>query len=137
MALSNRIVTKINGEGGDRPEIEWLLFIYFSIDMMYFRDNPLVKEGYSSYSTSVFIIFPISSNIPLCSFPHASIKRIIGTSDARITFVAGGYPLFVNGEIVGAIGVGGGTEAQDCEIAEHVVKVFEEFFSSYSLEENI
>lgn len=41
-----------------------------------------------------------------------------------ITLVAGGYPLFVNGKIAGAIGVGGGTEAQDCAIAEHVVAVF-------------
>lgn len=50
----------------------------------------------------------------------------IQTNDPRITLVAGGYPLFVDGKIVGAIGVGGGTEAQDCEIAEYVVKVFEE-----------
>ena len=50
----------------------------------------------------------------------------IQTNDPRITLVAGGYPLFVNGKIVGAIGVGGGTEAQDCEIAEYVVKVFGE-----------
>ncbi len=50
----------------------------------------------------------------------------IQTNDARITLVAGGYPLFVNGEIVGAIGVGGGTEFQDCEIAEYVVKAFEQ-----------
>lgn len=49
----------------------------------------------------------------------------IQTNDPRITLVAGGYPLFVNGKIVGAIGVGGGTEAQDCEIAEYVVSVFE------------
>ena len=49
----------------------------------------------------------------------------IHTCDPRITFVAGGYPLFVAGRIVGGIGVGGGTEAQDCEIAEHVVSVFE------------
>lgn len=53
----------------------------------------------------------------------------IQTNDARITLVAGGYPLFVDGKIVGAIGVGGGTEAQDCEIAEHVVKVFEELIN--------
>ncbi len=51
----------------------------------------------------------------------------IQTNDPRITLVAGGYPLFVDGKIVGAIGVGGGTEAQDCEIAEHVVSVFESF----------
>lgn len=50
----------------------------------------------------------------------------IHTNDPRITLVAGGYPLFADGEIAGAIGVGGGTEAQDCEIAEHVVRVFEE-----------
>lgn len=45
--------------------------------------------------------------------------------DPRITLVAGGYPLFVDGRIAGGIGVGGGTEEQDCEIAEHVVSVFE------------
>ncbi len=49
----------------------------------------------------------------------------IQTNDPKITLVAGGYPLFVNGKIVGGIGVGGGTEEQDCEIAEYVVSVFE------------
>lgn len=47
------------------------------------------------------------------------------SNDKRITLVAGGYPLFVNGKIAGGIGVGGGTEEQDCLIAEHVVSVFE------------
>lgn len=51
----------------------------------------------------------------------------IHTNDSHITLVAGGYPLFVNGKIAGAVGVGGGTEAQDCEIAEYVVSVFEEW----------
>lgn len=49
----------------------------------------------------------------------------IQTNDPRITLVAGGYPLFANGKIAGGIGVGGGTEKQDCEIAEYVVSVFE------------
>lgn len=49
----------------------------------------------------------------------------IQTNDPRITLVAGGYPLFVNGKIAGGIGVGGGTEEQDCEIAEYVVSIFE------------
>ena len=47
----------------------------------------------------------------------------IQTIDPKITFV---YPLFVNGKIAGGIGVGGGTEEQDCTIAEYVVSVFEE-----------
>ena len=50
----------------------------------------------------------------------------IQTSDPRITLVAGGYPLFVNGKIVGGIGVGGGTEEQDYAIAEYVVSIFDE-----------
>lgn len=49
----------------------------------------------------------------------------IQTNDPRITLVAGGHPLFVSGKIAGEIGVGGGTEEQDCEIAEYVVSVFE------------
>lgn len=50
----------------------------------------------------------------------------IQTSDPKITLVAGGYPLFCNGKIAGGIGVGGGSEQQDCEIAEYVVSVFED-----------
>ena len=50
----------------------------------------------------------------------------IQANDPRITLVAGGYPLFVGGRIAGGIGVGGGSEAQDCEIAEYVVSVFNE-----------
>lgn len=49
----------------------------------------------------------------------------IQTNDPKITLVAGGYPLAANGKIAGGIGVGGGTEEQDCTIAEYVVSVFE------------
>lgn len=49
----------------------------------------------------------------------------IQSNDPRITLVAGGYPLFYNSRIAGGIGVGGGTEEQDCEIAEYVASVFD------------
>lgn len=39
---------------------------------------------------------------------------------------AGGLPLFRDGKIVGAIGVGGGTKEQDLEIAGFVVAKFNE-----------
>lgn len=51
----------------------------------------------------------------------------IQSNDQKITLVAGGYPLFVNGKIAGGIGVGGGSEEQDCLIAEYVLSKFEEF----------
>lgn len=49
----------------------------------------------------------------------------IQSNDPKITLVSGGYPLFVNEKIAGGIGVGGGTEEQDCKIAEYVLSVFE------------
>ncbi|WP_120333843.1 heme-binding protein [Sphingobacterium siyangense] len=38
---------------------------------------------------------------------------------ARLTVVTGGFPLIINGKVIGAIGVGGGTENQDREIGEY------------------
>lgn len=51
----------------------------------------------------------------------------IQSNDPKITLVAGGYPLFVNGKIVGGIGIGGGSEEQDCLIAEYVLSKFNKF----------
>ena len=54
----------------------------------------------------------------------------IQTNDPKFPLVAGGYPLFINGKIAGEIGVGGGTEEQDCKIAEYVVRLFEKLAGS-------
>lgn len=50
----------------------------------------------------------------------------INTVNDRITLVPGGLPLFRDGKIVGAIGVGGGTKEQVLEIAGFVVAKFNE-----------
>lgn len=49
----------------------------------------------------------------------------MNTCDHRITLVPGGVPLMVDGKVVGAIGVGGGSKEQDLEIAKFVVNQFE------------
>ena len=66
-----------------------------------------------------------TKDVAACAAEGASLMAI-QINDPRITLVAGGYPLFVNGKIAGGIGVGGGAEEQDCAIAEYVVFVFEE-----------
>lgn len=66
-----------------------------------------------------------TKDVAACSIEGGSLMAI-QTNDPKITLVAGGYPLFANGKIAGGIGVGGGTEEQDCEIAEYVVSVFKE-----------
>lgn len=65
-----------------------------------------------------------TKEVAACSAEGGSLMAI-QTNDPKITLVAGGYPLFCNGKIAGGIGVGGGTEEQDCIIAEYVVSVFE------------
>lgn len=50
----------------------------------------------------------------------------MNTCDHRITLVPGGIPLVVDGIVVGAIGVGGGSKEQDLEIANFVIDKFKE-----------
>lgn len=66
-----------------------------------------------------------TKDVASCAAEGGSLMAI-QSNDPKITLVAGGYPLFVNGKIAGGIGVGGGTEEQDCAIAEYIVSVFEE-----------
>lgn len=66
-----------------------------------------------------------TKDVAACAAEGASLMAI-QSNDPRITLVAGGYPLFANGKIAGGIGVGGGTEEQDCAIAEYVLSVFEQ-----------
>ena len=65
-----------------------------------------------------------TKDVAACAAEGGSLMAI-QSNDPRITLVAGGYPLFVDGKIAGGIGVGGGTQEQDCAIAEHVVSVFQ------------
>lgn len=53
----------------------------------------------------------------------------INNAEKIITF-GGGFPLKINGEIVGAIGVSGGTVEQDMKVAQFGVKAFEEVLTN-------
>ena len=51
---------------------------------------------------------------------------LIGLSHfSRATVVGGGLPIMLDGEIIGGIGVGGGTEEQDIDCATAGLKVLE------------
>jgi len=52
---------------------------------------------------------------------------LIGLSHfSRATVVGGGLPIMIDGEIIGGIGVGGGTEEQDIDCAKAGLKVLEQ-----------
>jgi glc operon protein GlcG len=48
--------------------------------------------------------------------PELKVKMAIAT-DGGLTNLEGGFPIVIDGICVGAIGVGSGTGAQDCEVA--------------------
>ena len=66
-----------------------------------------------------------TKDVAACAAEGGSLMAI-QSNDPRITLVAGGYPLFVNGKIAGGIGVRGGSEEEHRTIAEHVIAVFDQ-----------
>lgn len=56
--------------------------------------------------------------------PGEPLYGIHASNDLRIIIFAGGIPLKENGQVVGAIGVSGGTVDQDQEVAEAGVAAF-------------
>lgn len=56
--------------------------------------------------------------------PGRPLYGIEATNQGRVVLFGGGYPCFRNGAPVGALGVSGGTAAQDMEIASQVMRGF-------------
>ncbi len=56
--------------------------------------------------------------------PGASLYGLQLTNNARIVPFGGGLPIIVDGEVVGAIGVSGGTVEEDMLIAQAAVDAF-------------
>lgn len=59
------------------------------------------------------------------SQPGASLYGLQYTNSGKIVIFGGGVTLTVNGEIVGALGVSGGSAEQDTALAEFGKKIFE------------
>lgn len=53
---------------------------------------------------------------------NLSLQNAAQASGGKITTLKGGVPINLNGQVIGAIGVGGGTGEQDAEVAKAGVK---------------
>lgn len=61
--------------------------------------------------------------------PGESLYGIQFTNEGKIVIFGGGEPLYVNGQMVGAIGVSGGSAEQDTALASYGKEIFEEVIS--------
>lgn len=56
--------------------------------------------------------------------PGESLYGLQLTNNCRIVPFGGGFPIIVDGQVVGAVGVSGGTVEEDMAIAQAAVEVF-------------
>jgi glc operon protein GlcG len=55
---------------------------------------------------------------------NLSLQNAAAAGGARITTLLGGIPVVIDGQVVGAVGCGGGTGEQDAEVARAAVNQF-------------
>ena len=67
-----------------------------------------------------------TSTLKELSQPGESLYGIQFTNQGKIVIFGGGEPLYMNGKIVGGLGVSGGSEEQDTYLAQFGAKVFGE-----------
>jgi len=66
-----------------------------------------------------------TANLAQSAQPGGPTFGINTTNDGRLVILGGGIPLVRDGRVVGAIGVSGGTSAQDAEVAAAAVQAFD------------
>lgn len=67
-----------------------------------------------------------TSTLKKLSQPGESLYGIQFTNQGQIVIFGGGEPLYMNGKIVGGLGVSGGSEEQDTYLAQYGAKIFGE-----------
>jgi ATP:cob(I)alamin adenosyltransferase len=68
-----------------------------------------------------------TGNLYEAALPGGSLHGI-NTADPRLVVFGGGFPLFIGGELVGGIGISGGSVQEDEQIGRRVVVEFEKHF---------
>lgn len=105
------VLTVVNKEGHLILEEKMDNAIFASIDIAF-------KKAYTAAALKIDTV-----NLTELTKPTGSLYGL--QNDSRYIIFGGGFLLKVNGEIVGAIGVSGGTVEQDMEVAKACVEAFD------------
>ena len=54
--------------------------------------------------------------------PDGDLFNIESMVNRKICTFGGGYPIMINGKMIGGLGISGGTVAQDMDIASHALQ---------------
>lgn len=84
---------------------------------------PSIEHSINKAYTSALFKLPTAA-LTTEAEPGGSLYGLNITLDQRVIVFPGGEPLEYEGNIVGAVGVSGGTAEQDQTVASHIVSVF-------------
>lgn len=84
---------------------------------------PSIEHSINKAFTSAMFKKP-THELQAASEPKGELYGLNVTLDQRVIVFAGGIPLLLNGQVVGAVGVSGGTAEQDQAVAEAVAAHF-------------
>lgn len=73
---------------------------------------------HSQFSAIQKAFTAVSARMPTGQLPAELAFGIALATDNRFATIAGGLPIILEGELVGAIGVGSGSDEEDIEVAE-------------------
>ncbi len=80
----------------------------------------------SQHSAIQKAITAASHRSPTGTLPSDLGLGIALATDSRYAAIAGGLPIEIDGEVIGAIGVGSGTDEQDIEVAEVAISTLKQ-----------
>lgn len=79
----------------------------------------------SQLSATQKAITAASSKVPTGGVPQEVELKLSLATGGQLTNLKGGLPIVINGQVVGAIGVGSGTGEQDVEVAKAGIAALE------------
>jgi uncharacterized protein GlcG (DUF336 family) len=87
---------------------------------------PVSSELAVSKAYTAAILRMSSAEVGALAQPGAALYGIESTHKGRIVLLGGGLPLYLNGEVVGAVGVSGGSVEEDVTVATPAVELLQE-----------
>lgn len=86
----------------------------------------------SQLSSTQKAVTAASNRVPTGGIPADVEARLAFATGGQLTNLKGGIPITIDGQIVGAIGVGSGTGQQDVEVAQAGIEALESAIAASS-----
>lgn len=78
-------------------------------------------DGSAAKARTAVFFAGATADFQAAAGPDGPLFTMLDSSHEKLTFVGGGVPITVDGEIIGGIGVGGGTAEEDHQISSAAI----------------